>query len=700
MHTLLESRFQRPSAFAALALVLAAASGAAHAQVWPGVAPCNGTLQACVDGVAAGAVIEIASNTPITSGLVLGRSVTLRPAAGFRPVFASSIEGTFLSSAATLVTIEDLSVRDGTIYLSHRGTGSTRINVRRIEILNTAPSATFGIDIDSLGSGPMTVDVRENRFERRGGAAGPIRLSARTAGSGPVDGTIAFNQVRMPDDSSSAWGILVGRRFDADITARVYGNEVRGDFVLGQIGVVGDGSGGTGPGRTRADVASNVLVGRTGGGAGISVRGDNAEVTARVYNNTIVNRAIAIEYVKWPSAGTPDLRGTIVNNLIAHSSFRGVSLTDASAVTNSHNLIFDSGANVGFTPGAGTITSDPLLLSRTNPWLRAGSPAIDAGDTTFGGLAPAFAGIPQLDGDGMRRRSGSDIDIGAREFGDVSLLHRAVSGNTTAHVTALDDPSINGDPAARLFTTPNFNAGAATGGLVYSRPHGVFYASAQWRIFSQDFVAVPIGSTFNVFRPQEGPGVIGHVTTAESVSIFASFASVIDNASLNNQPEKIVLVTQNWTSGGMSIYNPQPVGVFYFQPPGGPGNWGVTNMAPAPSDMPIGVGFNLYSQDPSPNAFRVVATEANRSGQALVLAHPLLDARPCAQVHATRIFNGPQISQHFDVRYLPDLGRWAILQQNVTQMPLGSEFFVLVNPRQVHECSSPMFADGFEAPSI
>jgi hypothetical protein len=699
MNTLLESRFQRPAAFAALALVLAAASGAAHGEVWPGVAPCNGTLQACVDSAAAGAVIEIASNTPITSGLRLQQSVTLRPAAGFRPVFASSIEGTFLSSAATLVTIEDLSVRDGTIYLSHRGTGSTRINVRRIEILNTAPSATFGIEIDSLGSGPMTVDVRENRFERRGGAAGPITLSAGI-GSGPVDGTIAFNQVRMPDNSSSAWGIVVARSSNVDITARVYGNEVRGDFVRGQIGVVGDASGVAGAGRTRADVASNVLVGRTGSGAGISVRGDNAEVTARVYNNTIVNRGTAIEYAKWPSTGTPDLRGTIVNNLIAHSSFRGVSLADAGAVTNSHNLVFDSGASLGFTPGAGTITSDPLLLSRTNPWLRAGSPAIDAGDTTFGGLAPAFAGMPQLDGDGMRRRIGSDIDIGAREFGDVSLLHRATSGNTSAHVTALDDPSFNADPAARVFTTPNFNAGAATGGLAYSRPHGVFYSFPQWRIFSQDFVAVPIGTTFNVFSPQEGPGVIGHVTTADSVSIFASFASVIDNTSLNNQPGKFVLVTQNWTSGGMSIYNPQPVGVFYFSPPGGPGNWGVTNMAPAPSDMPIGVGFNLYSQDPSPNAYRAVATEANRSGQALVLAHPLLDARPCAQVHATRIFNGPQIPQHFDVRYLPDVGRWAILQQNVVQMPLGSEFFVLVNPRQVHECSSPMFADGFEAPSI
>jgi hypothetical protein len=75
MHSLLESRFQRPAAFAALALALAAACGPAHAQVWPGVAPCNGTLQACVDGVAAGAVIEIASNTPITSGLMLQQSL-------------------------------------------------------------------------------------------------------------------------------------------------------------------------------------------------------------------------------------------------------------------------------------------------------------------------------------------------------------------------------------------------------------------------------------------------------------------------------------------------------------------------------------------------------------------------------------------------------------------------------------------------
>ncbi len=51
-----------------------------------GRAPCNGIVQACIDGSTNGDCIDIASNGPINEDLSLyERSLTLRAANGFHP---------------------------------------------------------------------------------------------------------------------------------------------------------------------------------------------------------------------------------------------------------------------------------------------------------------------------------------------------------------------------------------------------------------------------------------------------------------------------------------------------------------------------------------------------------------------------------------------------------------------------------------
>ena len=53
---------------------------------WPGSSPCAGTLQACLDGVDPGDTIEVVTETPIDEELQIGQSLTLKAAAGVRPV--------------------------------------------------------------------------------------------------------------------------------------------------------------------------------------------------------------------------------------------------------------------------------------------------------------------------------------------------------------------------------------------------------------------------------------------------------------------------------------------------------------------------------------------------------------------------------------------------------------------------------------
>ncbi len=110
-------------------------------------------------------------------------------------------------------------------------------------------------------------------------------------------------------------------------------------------------------------------------------------------------------------------------------------------------------------------------------------------------------------------------------------------------------------------------------------------------------------------------------------------------------------------------------------------------------DMPIGVGFSIYAQLPSPNVFRVTATEGNHSGNILRLDHPLLDGNPCAQPVVTRMLI-PSDGSNFDLEYRADLGYWRIFDYN--GMALGTQFNVLVNPAQAETCGGEIFSDGFE----
>jgi hypothetical protein len=107
--------------------------------------------------------------------------------------------------------------------------------------------------------------------------------------------------------------------------------------------------------------------------------------------------------------------------------------------------------------------------------------------------------------------------------------------------------------------------------------------------------------------------------------------------------------------------------------------------------MPVGAGFSVYYQQPSPNAFRV---EMQNAGILLTIDHPLLNGTPCARLIATRMWPGSAASNHFDAYYYTALQRWAIF--SYATMPAGTQFNVLVDPAQVAECTDRIFANGFD----
>lgn len=682
------SRFS--CAFAALALI-AAPSGAAVLE-WPGAAPCNGTLQACVDSAASGDTIVVVSEATISGGVEIdSKNLTLRAAPGLRPVLAT---GTGISASSTdvenLVAVEGFALRDGRINLNYSGVGNAHFTVRNNTFDSSSHETSTGISIQNAGTGTTITEVENNRITTGTPVLNSAALRLRANG-GTLAGQVVHNRLEGLPADTSGWGIMLDGVGGSVMDVALGFNEVRGKFSRSAIGV-SEGLFSSTPSQLKAHVYSNVMVcgGEFARGIGSTINSGNINID--VINNTIVSCSTALGYARWSgSPGSGGIEGLIRSNVVAFNQ-RGMFLNPEfiATIEESENLFWANPFNQP-GPDASSITADPLFLSPQHPFLRAGSPAINSG-YPFSPLMQDNAGLPQLDAAGLRRVRGSQVDMGAYEYGDTSLLHTADTTNTLGHITHILGAPFGGGTGVRLQVTPSYDGGFGPEGPLYSHPFGVYLAGEVWRIFSQDFAHIPVGAHFNIFAPEPGNGVFSHVSNTGNVS---GWNTRIDHPMLDNQPDKFVLVTQNWTVGGANVYNAHPVGVFYDGIEGA-GHWLVANIdQPIGESMQMDVGFNIYTQPRSPNAFLAEASPATVTGQVLTLTHPLLDGTPCAQLQVTRNATGTRISEHFDVRYDDTRQRWTILHHDAP-MPVDARFFVLVDPHQIAFCRGDLFRDGFE----
>ena len=98
-----------------------------------------------------------------------------------------------------------------------------------------------------------------------------------------------------------------------------------------------------------------------------------------------------------------------------------------------------------------------------------------------------------LRGDGAIRVAGAGVASQGPVF-----IHRATAGNTSGHITTIDNPLANGDPNAILMVTHNFSAD--TSATPYETGTvGVWYNGSRWTIYHENTgVAMPVGRAFNV----------------------------------------------------------------------------------------------------------------------------------------------------------------------------------------------------------
>jgi hypothetical protein len=526
--------------------------------------------------------------------------------------------------------------------------------------------------------GTTMATVQENTVNAAPPPADSGHIVLRCLGA-TLNASLYYNRVLTGAATGSGAGILADYRASADGLVKIHANEVRGSFSAGGI-LVAEGLGGNPASTFSARVYNNVVLSP---GPGIAFGVFDGTIDAQVLNNTVAGAFWAVRTQSWPGGGAgARVNGTVRNNLL--TGVRGIEVGGfAVGFTNDYNLInVSSGSNV--TLGPNTITAPGLLAGPSVPRPLPGSPAIDAADTGTLAFGLLLNGIPAVDADGLRRITGASgaADIGAYEVGDRAILHKTSAGNVSGHISRIDHP-VAGASGARVFATPNFNVGGTTAGVAYNLPYGVWFAPP-WSLFNENFAAVPLGAHFNLRVPAAGSGLFTHLASASNVS---GSRTEIDNSAVNGFSDRIILVSQNWTAG--SVYNPHPVGVS-FAGDEGTGRWSIHNLDGAA--LPVGTGYNVYAQLPSPNAFRVSAGELFGT-TTITLDHRLLNGIPCAQVQATRFLGPAAAADHYDVTYSAALGRWQI--KSYATMPFGTQFHVLVDAAQVAVCTDVIFADGF-----
>jgi len=194
-------------------------------RLWPDVSPpCDGTLQACVDGAGPVDQIRIATNDPIAETISFAKPLVLVAQSGFQPVFASGgITATTSSSGDQTIRVEGLGFDASILSLQQASTGSATLRVAGNTFRN---GGGIGVGANLPGVGPTSFEVSGNTLDGVGDSAITVNATAAT-----VAGSISDNSIQTTPGSSYAITI------DGNTTADVLRNRISGQSQ--GIGVMG-----------------------------------------------------------------------------------------------------------------------------------------------------------------------------------------------------------------------------------------------------------------------------------------------------------------------------------------------------------------------------------------------------------------------------------------------------------------------------
>jgi len=258
------------------------------------------------------------------------------------------------------------------------------------------------------------------------------------------------------------------------------------------------------------------------------------------------------------------------------------------------------------------------------------------------------------------------------------FVHVATSDTIQAAVTYVDHPVLNENPDAVFLATQLYNP-SGEGGLHNDHEIGVFYSNGdqKWAIYNEDQTMMEEGLTFNVYVPQSSPNTFVHTSSAVNINFNYTY---LDHSDANGNLNALVFTIHNYNSGGAAgEYHNHHLGVWYT----GASRWAIFNQDAA--IMLANRDFNVLIPTPGPRVVTHTATVTNTSGNSTLLDHPLLNGNSRAIMIVTQNWNpGGQGAIYNDktigVWYSVAASRWTIFNQDISEMPEGAAFNVLISP--------------------
>ncbi len=657
---------------------------------WPDTsAPCNTTLNACLDAASNGDFIYIQTNNTINESISTTKDVSFAAANGFLPFFGT---GHFIHinidspRSNRNIRIRGLEFANGYIRIS--GNGGDYIATIENNTIFSSIVGVPAIEVSSYGSNPIEATIKYNKIEVNGPTINTFPYGAilinkyGNSGVADISGQI-YNNTIFLDDAEFGKGISIYAQNNSNVNFNITANEVYkaragGVFVTRYASSTGT---------TDVDIVSNAFNDRSALGSslfrrgvvryssGIHVINDSGTTNANIINNTMVNNEYGVRLLNG-AVGT--FNANVYNNLV-YKCQAGFSYDANVNATNDFNLQWGNVFNSNFTPGPNRVLQDPHLVGLYNNRLRDDSPAIDRGDS----LALLFADAVFVDADGTNRikklPSGTSeaIDIGAYEAGTTHISFKSkTSGSYIASPIHHVEFDGNSELDSVHITSNSVN------GNINTANEAVYYDGFNWRIFNEDqTTAINDNDVFNVTKYNVTSQTFRHVS-----SDSAENNTMINKSGLNGHPEYILQVSQNWDG----VYNPHPPGIFYFG-----SNWFIINNDLAP--MPSGSRYNIYYQAKSKSAFTHFAVAENTINHRTFISNIMLNGHDCAQIQVTQsgtagVFNSSPIGVFYDA----SRAKWAIFNQNFTNIPDSAGFNVIFDPAQIAYCSDIIFKHGFE----
>lgn len=415
----------------------------------------------------------------------------------------------------------------------------------------------------------------------------------------------------------------------------------------------------------------------------------DAITDVQILGNTLAYNDIGIYLAPYPGGVALPI-SRIANNIVVFNRYFGIRYPESDATTpsNGFNLVHGNGDSFN-SPGAGTLTTNPLFRSHSDLRLQATSPAISTGN---------YADAPNgslFDADGELRRIAT-IDMGAFEYNSVKRGIQTVTANNIAGTVTYLQPGLATDTASdRVFITP-------LGGALPSPKFGAFFGTfGGWAVFNQGAEQMIPGWRFAV--SVAGFSSTNYAHGAGATSINAN-ASETNHPELNNRSFAIATVTPNYNPPGQPgrLFNEQ-LELDYFG-----SRWWIA-IPDVTHPMRVDRVFNIrIAPLLSPIAF--VATLNNEvatrvPGSALPLRHRLLDGRPCAAPLATKTTEPFNVSNNvpFALEYRDGNGQreghWYIVPDTstITSFPALASFNVIVDGQSGNACADEVLIDdGFE----